>query len=187
MPHIRLPEDVPGIRSAFMFSPDTARPMLALAEVLLRGQSTLSSAEREMIATRVSRLNECHFCEASHRAAAAHHLDGGYATVDAVVADPAAAPISAKFRGLLRIADRVVLGGRHVSTADVDGARAAGATDREIHDTVLIAAAFCMFNRYVDGLATWSPDDPALYDEMGRRLAEVGYAARPPERADARS
>ena len=82
MPHIPLVDGVPGIRSAFLFSPETARPMLALAEVLLRGESTLSRAEREMIAARVSHLNACHFCEASHRAAAAHHLDGDYVLVE---------------------------------------------------------------------------------------------------------
>ncbi|HTV00145.1 MAG TPA: carboxymuconolactone decarboxylase family protein, partial [Luteitalea sp.] len=110
MPHIRLAEGVPGIRSAFQFSPGTARPMLDLAEVLLRGANSLSSAEREMIAARVSRLNACHFCEASHRAAAAHHLDGDYRVVDAVLADPDSAPIGAKFRALLNIAGRVVHG-----------------------------------------------------------------------------
>ncbi len=185
MPHIDLAEDVPGIRSAFQFSPQTARPMLELAEVLLRGENSLSSAEREMIATRVSHLNGCHFCTSSHRAAAAHHLDGDYGTVDAVRADPASAPVTPKMRALLTIADRVVAGGLQVTPDTVDAARTAGATDREIHDTVLIAAAFCMFNRYVDGLATWSPDDPALYHEMGRRLADVGYAARAPEHVDA--
>jgi AhpD family alkylhydroperoxidase len=76
MPHIRLPEGVPGIRSAFQFRPETAGPLLRLAEVLLRGPNTLTSGERELIATVVSTLNDCHFCQSSHRAAAAHHLDG---------------------------------------------------------------------------------------------------------------
>jgi uncharacterized peroxidase-related enzyme len=187
MPHIQLTDGVPGIRSAFQFSPETARPMLALAEVLLRGESTLSRAEREMIAARVSGLNGCHFCQASHRAAAAHHLGGDYTVVDAVLAAPATAPISPKFRALLDIAALVVAGGLKVSEADVAAARHEGATDRELHDTVLIAAAFCMYNRYVDGLATWSPHDEALYDEMGRRLAHIGYAARPPDRVEAGS
>ena len=180
MPHIRLADGVPGIRSAFQFRPETARPMLDLAEVLLRGANSLSSAEREMIAARVSRLNACHFCEASHRAAAAHHLQGDYGLVDAVLDDPDTAPIGEKFRALLHIAGRIVHGGLHVTTPDVAAAREAGADDREVHDTVLIAAAFCMFNRYVDGLATFTQDDEALYDEMGARLARVGYAARPP-------
>ena len=69
-------------------------------------------------------------------------------------------------------------GGRKRPPVDIERARAAGATDVEIHDTVLIAAAFCMFNRYVDGLGTWQPDDPSMYRESGRRTAELGYVNR---------
>ena len=180
MPHIALPEGVPGIRSLFQFRPETARPLLELAEVLLRGENTLSSAQREMIAARVSRLNACRFCASSHRAAAAHHQQGDYTSVDAVLADPDSAEVAPAFRALLAIAGKVALGGGHVAGADVQAARDAGASDVEIHDTVLIAAAFCMFNRYVDGLAAWTPTDPAAYDEMGTRMAQVGYAARLP-------
>jgi uncharacterized peroxidase-related enzyme len=143
--------------------------------VLLRGPSTLTCGEREMIAAFVSAGNECAFCCASHRAAAAHHLDGDYALVDAVKRDPPSAPISAKLKALLAIADRVRIDGKQVSSEDVEAARRAGATDLEVHDTVLIAAAFCMFNRYVDGLATWTPDDSVAYDQMGRRIAQEGY------------
>ena len=182
MPHIQLPPGVPGIRAAFQFRPATALPLLHLAEALLRDDNTLSRADREMIAARVSHLNGCHFCEASHRAAAAHHLGGDYTLVDAVVSAPDRAPITAAFRALLAIAGQVARGGLHVTAADVAAARDAGASDTEIHDTVLIAAAFCMFNRYVDGLATDAPSDPAAYDAMGRRMAEAGYASRPPER-----
>jgi uncharacterized peroxidase-related enzyme len=146
--------------------------------VLLRGPSTLTSGEREMIAAFVSAGNECAFCCASHRAAAAHHLDGDYALVDAVKRDPASAPISAKLKALLAIADRVRVDGKQVNEENVEAARLAGATDLEIHDTVLIAAAFCMFNRYVDGLATWTPDDSTAYEEMGRRIAKEGYLRR---------
>jgi uncharacterized peroxidase-related enzyme len=128
-----------------------------------------------MIATFVSAGNECAFCCASHRAVAAQHLGGDYALVDAVKRDPGAAPISAKLKALLAIADRVRVDAKQLSSEDVDAARRVGATDLEIHDTVLIAAAFCMFNRYVDGLATWTPDDSRAYDEMGRRIAEEGY------------
>ena len=178
MPHISLPEGLPGIVSGFAFRPETARPMRELAEVLLRGPSTLTSGEREMIAAFVSSRNDCHFCQASHSAAAAHHLDGNYATVDAVKRDYQAAPVSAKLKALLAIAAKVQQGGNHVTAGDVTRARTEGATDVEIHDTVLIAAAFCMFNRYVDGLATLTPVDPATYHEMGRRMAEDGYVQR---------
>jgi uncharacterized peroxidase-related enzyme len=175
MAHIQLPEQLPGITSAFAFRPETARPLRELAEVLLRGPNTLTSAEREMIATFVSSRNECEFCQASHRAAAAHHLDGNYDLVDAVKRDYETAAVSSKLKSLLRIANSVRKGGKQVTSAEVDRARAEGATDLEIHDTVLIAAAFCMYNRYVDGLATFTPTDPSAYDQMGQRMAKDGY------------
>ncbi|MEQ1575129.1 MAG: peroxidase-related enzyme [Vicinamibacterales bacterium] len=175
MPHIALPEDLPGITSAFAFRPATAVPMRALAEVLLRGPNTLTSGEREMIATFVSSRNDCDFCQASHRAAAAHHLEGDYDLVDAVRRDYESAPISSKLKALLAVADKVREGGKQVTSVHIERARSEGATDTEIHDTVLIAAAFCMFNRYVDGLATWTPTDPQAYHQMGERMARQGY------------
>jgi len=178
MPHIALPEGLPGIVSGFAFRPETAKPMRELAEILLRGPNTLTSGEREMIAAFVASRNDCHFCQASHSAAAAHHLDGNYALVEAVKRDYQTAPITPKLKTLLTIAGKVQTGGRHVTADDVAAARAAGATDLEIHDAVLIAAAFSMFNRYVDGLATVTPTDPDAYDEMGKRMALDGYVRR---------
>ena len=178
MPHIPLPADLPGISSAFAFRPETARPMRELVEVLLRGPHTLTSGEREMIATFVSSRNDCRFCQASHRAAAAHHLDGDYALVDAVTRDFEHAAVSPKLKTLLAIAAKVQEGGRQVTADDVARARSAGATDLEIHDAVLIAAAFCMYNRYVDGLATLTPTDADVYDRMGERMAKQGYVRR---------
>jgi uncharacterized peroxidase-related enzyme len=181
MPHIDLPADLPGITSAFAFRPETAKPMRELAETLLRGPNTLTSAEREMIASYVSAQNDCHFCHASHRAAAANHLEGDYALVDAVRLDPESAGVSPKLKALLAIAGKVARSGLEVTAADIDRARAEGATDVEIHDTVLIAAAFCMFNRYVDGLATFTPTDEDMYDMMGKRMAHQGYIPAQPE------
>jgi len=178
MPHINLPEGLPGITSGFAFRPETAKPLRELAEILLRGPSTLTSAEREMIAAFVSSRNDCRFCELSHSAAAAHHLGGTYDVVDAVKRDYLTAPVSAKLKALLAIAAKVQEGGKEVTTADIDRARQEGATDVEIHDAVLIAAAFCMFNRYVDGLATLTPTDPQAYDAMGQRMATQGYVQR---------
>jgi len=179
MPHIALPEGLPGITSGFAFRPETAGPMRELAEVLLRGPNTLTSGEREMIAAFVSSRNDCHFCQASHSAAAAHHLSGDYDIVEAVKRDYQSAPVSAKLKALLNIAGKVQQGGKNVTSADVERARAEGATDKEIHDAVLIAAAFCMFNRYVDGLATLTPTDHDAYDQMGQRMASQGYVQRP--------
>ena len=70
------------------------------------------------------------------------------------------------------------LAGNHVTTEDIERARQHGATNKEIHDTVLIAAAFCMFNRYVDGLGTWQPTDPEIYREIGKLTSQLGYAGR---------
>lgn len=175
MPHIDLPDDMPGILGPMAFSPTTARPLNELAEVLLRAPNSLTSGERELIAAFTSKLNECRFCHASHGAAAAHHLEGDDDLVDRVCRDPEAAQIPAKLKALLEIAAKVQAGGSEVGAADVERARAEGATDKEIHDTVLIAAAFCMYNRYVDGLATWAPSEREAYLEPGRLLAEEGY------------
>jgi uncharacterized peroxidase-related enzyme len=175
MAHIQLPEGLPGITAGFAFRPETARPMRALAEVLLRGPSSLTSGEREMIAAFVSTRNDCYFCQKSHRAAAAHHLDRDYELVDAVRFDYENAPVSSKLKSLLAIAAKVQQGGKQVTEQDIAKARTEGATDVEIHDTVLIAAAFCMYNRYVDGLATFTRTDQKLYDEMGYQLAHNGY------------
>ena len=163
MPHIALPEGLPGITGPLAFRPETAKPMRALAEFLLRGPNTLSSADREIIATYTSSQNDCHFCQTSHAAAAVHHLGGpselasNFALISGIKRDFESAPISAKLKALLNIAGHVQQGGKRVTTDDIARARKEGATDTEIHDTVLIAAAFCMYNRYVDGLATWAP------------------------------
>jgi uncharacterized peroxidase-related enzyme len=175
MPHIPLDPQLPGIRSLMAFRPETAVPLNALAQTLLRGPNSLTVGERELIAAVVSNGNECRFCTGSHAAAAAETLDGGKAVVDAACADIDAAPVSAKVKALLRVALAVRESGRAVTTDLIEAARAEGATDVELHDTVLIAAAFCMYNRYVDGLATVAPDDPAAYEQMGKVLAAEGY------------
>jgi uncharacterized peroxidase-related enzyme len=175
MAHIQLPEGLPGIVGPLAFSPETAKPLLELAEVLLRSPNTLTSAEREMIAAHVSYRNECDFCQLSHSAAAAAHLNGNYELVEQIKVNPEDAGVSDKLKALLTIAGKVQLGGKQVSPADVERARERGATDEEIHDTVLIAAAFCMYNRYVDGLATWQPREREAYRAMGEQLAHEGY------------
>ncbi len=174
MPHINLPQELPGISAAFAFRPETAKPMRELAHVLLHEPNSLEPGERELIATYVSSLNNCYFCQTSHGAAAACHL-GNSEIVTQVASDFTQAPISQKLKSLLVIAGKVQQGGKLVTEADVQAARALGATDIEIHDTVLIAAAFCMYNRYVDGLATWQPHDEAMYAPMGKHLAAHGY------------
>jgi uncharacterized peroxidase-related enzyme len=178
MAHIDLGVDehqFPGITGPMHYRPETAKPLNELAEVLLRGPHTLSRGERELIAAYVSGLNECVFCCSSHSAFAAAQLPEGMALVDEVRADPETAAVSDKLRALLRIATAVRDDGRKVSDDLVAGARAEGATDLEIHDTVLIAAAFCMFNRYVDGLGTLAPTEPERYAGMAQRIVNEGY------------
>jgi uncharacterized peroxidase-related enzyme len=175
MAFIDLENKMPGIMGLLAYRPETAKPLSELAEILLRGPSTLSSAEREIIASYVSHRNECHFCHCSHGAAAAHHLDGNLDLLDDIRNDFKDADISPKLRALLDIAGKVQVQGNRVTEEDVRAAKDEGATDREIHDTVLISAAFCMYNRYVDGLGTWAPEEKEAYDESGKRLAQEGY------------
>jgi uncharacterized peroxidase-related enzyme len=177
MPHISLNSDEPGIRGLFRFRPETARPLNELVEVLLRGDNTLTRGERELIAAYVSSLNECLYCSSSHAAYAAAQLPGGMALVEQVRADVGSAPVSPKLKALLGIAAATARGGQSVTGELVAAARQVGATDVEIHDTVLIAAAFCMFNRYVDGLATVAPNDPAAYSARAERIVADGYLA----------
>lgn len=176
MAHIKLPDGYPGITGGFTFRPETAKPMRELAHVLLHDPNTLTPGERELIAAFVSSRNCTTFCALSHGAAAAAHL-GGDTLVKQVQTDFASADVSPKLKALLNIAGKVQQDGKLVTTADIEAARREGATDLEIHDTVLIAAAFSMYNRYVDGLGTWQPSDPEMYAQMGRHLADEGYLA----------
>ena len=175
MPHIEVPQGVPGIRSLVMYRPETGKPLYSLAQALLRNESPLSEAERELIAAYVSSRNDCLFCTGSHAAAARYLYKDEKGIVDLVLDDYQAAPISEKLKALLSIAGKVQQDARTVGAEDVALARQHGATDRDIHDAVLIAAAFCMFNRYVDGLASFTPTDPEAYEAMGERMVEKGY------------
>jgi uncharacterized peroxidase-related enzyme len=151
-----------------------------LADALLHAPGSLPPGERELIAAYVSALNDCTFCHASHAAIAACQLHDGDAVVAAVVRDRESAPVSAKMKALLALAARVQQSGRSVRAEDIARAREQGATDVEIHDTVLIAAAFCMFNRYVDGLDAPTPTDPTSYRARAQMVADHGYAASLP-------
>jgi uncharacterized peroxidase-related enzyme len=181
MPHIALPEDMPGITAGFAFRPETAQPMRELAHILLHtsGNDGFSSGDRELVAAFVSSRNTCYFCQTSHGAAASHLNGGDAGLVDTVCQDFKTAPISDKLKALLAIAEQVQVDGKRVTTQLVEEARNHGATDLDIHDTILIAAAFCMYNRYVDGLQTWQPRNDSMYQEMGKRMAQEGYCSLP--------
>jgi uncharacterized peroxidase-related enzyme len=176
MPHIALP-NLPGIRGPMAYRPETSKPLNELVEVLMRGPSSLTPGERELIATYVSSQNDCYYCQTIHGAIAAAHLNGNEDLVRHVKHDFHSADVSPKLKALLAIAGKVQQDGKKVTSQDIEAAREQGATDLEIHDTVLIAAAFCMYNRYVDGLATWQPRDENLYRERGKMVARDGYVA----------
>jgi len=175
MPYIKVDETLPGIRSLMAFRPETAEPLGALAEILLRDTEGLSPAERELIATYVSYLNDCFYCHHSHGEIAACYLDDDRDLVNAVRRNYMEAPISEKLKSLLQIAGKVQKSGKSVLPQDIENARQQGASDRDIHDTVLIAAAFCLFNRYVDGLASVAPQDLSTYAPRARQIVENGY------------
>jgi uncharacterized peroxidase-related enzyme len=183
MAYITLPiaeelgREFPGIVGPMTFRPETAAPINELVNILLRGESTLTRGERELIATHVSWRNDCFFCQTIHGAVAAAQLGHDEKLVQSVKTDWNNAGISSKLKALLNIAGKVQLGGKHVTEDDVAQARRHGATDLEIHDTVLIAAVFCMCNRYVDGLNTWAPQDMNLYRNNAAQIVERGYTA----------
>ena len=164
------------MRALQTYRPEAAGPLNRLANVLLRGTETFPAAERELIGTFVSSRNDCYYCQTIHGAVAACHLGGNEDLVQQVKSDPETAPVSERLKALLAIAAKVQQGGKAVTQAEIERARQAGASEFDIHDTVLIAAAFCMFNRYVDGLASWAPSDPEFYRERGAYLARNGYS-----------
>ncbi len=175
MPHIDVDKNLPGIRQLMAFSPETAEPMGTLANLMLRTNEGLSMAEREMIATYVSYLNDCFYCQQSHGAIVTCYLDDNNKLIEQVKKDFTIADISDKLKALLTIAGSVQKGGRHVTEEQIKKAKEEGATDKDIHDTVLIAALFCMFNRYVDGLASNTPTDLSSYPLRAKQIAEHGY------------
>jgi len=181
MAHIQLnDENLPGIIGLLHYSPQTAKPLNELAEVLLVEDSTLTRAERELIASSVSHWNDCHFCHTSHGAAAAALMEQPVSLLTDIKNGLQQTEVSPKMRALLDIAKQVQKGGKHVTTSHIEKAREEGATDKEIHDAVLIAAAFCMYNRYVDGLATWAPEEDQAFMPIGEMLAQNGYTASTP-------
>jgi uncharacterized peroxidase-related enzyme len=175
MPHINVNENLPGIRALLAFSPETAEPIGVLAENLLRTSDSLTMADRELIGMYVSHLNHCFYCDHSHGEIAICHLHGDRALVDAVRFNYEEAAISDKLKSLFQIAGKVQQGGKFVLPEDIENARKHGTTDHDIHDTVLIAAAFCMMNRYVDGLDAVTPSDMSSYPLRARQIVEKGY------------
>jgi uncharacterized peroxidase-related enzyme len=179
MTYIKTDIQKPGIVELLFYKGPTGKALSKLAQTLLHGPSPLSQGERELIASYVSNLNNCEFCHESHSASANFHFNDNGKIVNVVKSDPGKAPISEKMKALLSIAAKVQKGGREVTPENIEAARQEGASDEEIHDTVLIAAAFCMYNRYVDGLGTNLPGLKSDYLDMGKRMATKGYKYPP--------
>lgn len=178
MPYIPLEEHLPGITGLLEYSKGTAKPIRELTQILMRGPSSLTEGERELIATLVSHGNQCRFCTSAH-AAAADLLLGQNDTSEKVKQDIASSPVTEKMKALLTIANQVRQSGKSVTHESIQKAKDTGATDIEIHDTVLIAALFCLYNRYVDGLSTITPEQPEFYQGMASRLVNNGYNRLP--------
>ena len=177
MAYIDLQNDLPGIRGPMAYSTATGEALNELAEILLHDENnTLTRGEREMIGAYVSAQNDCFFCQNVHGAMAQHYFECDTQFIDDIKTDHLSALISEKLKALLSIAGSVQKSGKAVTTEQINHAKNLGATDKEIHDTVLIAAAFCMFNRYVDGLNTWAPQDRQVYIDRAKMRAEEGYA-----------
>jgi len=176
MPHITVPEGLPGIRGPLALRPDIAKPLSGLAEVLMRSENSLSHGERELIGTYVSSLNECFFCTHAHGGVAQHYLQCDTSFIDGVKKDYQSTTLSEKMKSLLSIAASVQKGGKSVTSKQIENAKSIGITDMEIHDTVLIASMFCMFNLYVDGLNTWAPQDTDFYINRAKQIADTGYS-----------
>lgn len=178
MPFISVEQHLPGITGLLEYRKDSAQPIRELTQLLLRGPSSLTQGERELIATIVSHRNGCRFCTSAHTAAV-DMLLGERETCEIVKEDIEKAPVSEKMKALLTIASQVQQSGKHVTDVSIARAKNAGATDLEIHDTVLIAALFCLYNRYVDGLSTFTPSDPAFYERLAERIVNHGYTRLP--------
>lgn len=178
MAYINTGVNQPGIVELLFYKGSTGKALSNLAHALLHGPSGLTRGERELIASYVSKLNDCEFCHHSHSASANVHLGDNGKTVGCLIDDIASSPVSDKLKALLNIAGKVQQSGKAVSKQDIEAAKRIGASDEDIHDTVLIAAAFCMYNRYVDGLGT-TPAASDEYPDMGKRLAKKGYKYPP--------
>jgi uncharacterized peroxidase-related enzyme len=185
MPHISLPPNQPGMVALGSYRPDVYSRLASLADLLLQQQSpssTLSPGDRELIASYVSSLNHCNYCHMIHGAVAAAHLQSSKLVGD-VKCNLEGSEASPKMKALLRIAGMVQRSGRDVTAEAVESAKRDGASEMDVHDTVLIAACFCMFNRYVDGLATEMPGDVGAFLGRGPMIAQKGYQAMaPPEK-----
>ncbi len=178
--------DAPGIRAAIRLTPGLGVHLLGLADELLVNDfpgATLVRAEREMIATAVSAANDCFYCMDSHGAFASALLERSGAIellpqVDAIKLGTFDG-LDAKMRALIHVAQTVQRAPRELTADDTGAALAAGATDGDVQLAVLIAAAFSMYNRMVDGFRAKTPPSADVYRARASEIAANGYGDRP--------
>lgn len=172
MSHIDLSkQEGHGIQKLFSFSPKSAKPLLDLTQTILVEEGSLPRWFREVIASFVSDQNECQFCFMSHQSVAFALLDEKEIQKEV--------ERNVMWQNLILIAQSVTKKDRRMlpeMDTLINIAKESGATDQQIHDTVLIASAFNMYNRYVDGMGlSDSVQDEKIFKGMGKRLAEHGY------------
>jgi uncharacterized peroxidase-related enzyme len=176
-----LPAGIPGIIAAMRLSPALGAHLRGLANALLVEAwpgSTLTRGERELIATATSAANDCFYCMDSHGAFACELLgkaDGVRAMIDGIKAG--GGPSDPKLDALISIARSVQKSARGVTRGEIEYAKAAGASDADTQLAVLIASAFCMYNRMVDGLRAPTPPSAKAYTARAVQIAEHGYDA----------
>jgi uncharacterized peroxidase-related enzyme len=178
--------DAPGIRAAIGLTPKLGTHLLGLADALLVDDypgATIERAEREMIAEAVSAANDCFFCMDSHGAHAGALLEKegnaqALPLLDAIKVGEFDA-FSPKMRALIKVARTVGRAPLELSSGDVAAALNAGASDADVQLAVVIAAAFSMYNRMVDGLRARTSPDIEVYRPRAAQIAEFGYSARP--------
>ena len=177
MAHVTLNSDLPGITGLLNTWPLPGEPIRDLTQYILRGENSLSEGERELIASMVCVGNSCQFCSNAHIAAAARYI-GSKETVNAILQQPFGGEVDNRIAHLLEISGAVGISGSLVTESMIESAKQAGATDLEIHDTIMIAALFSFYNRYVDGLATDLPENESYYEMLADRLTTSGYVRK---------
>ena len=167
-----LPEDA-VLLDVFKAYPDTSRPLIDYHEALLRGPSSLSVAERELIAAFVSGLNGCSYCTGVHEATA-RAFDVDAETLAGLLADVDESQVDDRLKPILRYVRKLTLTPSRITDSDAEAVFAAGWDDRALHDAVSVCALFNLMNRLVEGLGITA--DQSYFDLAASRLSEHGYA-----------
>jgi uncharacterized peroxidase-related enzyme len=169
-----LPEDA-TTKQIFAAHPEIYSHWVRVSEAILRGPSSLTPAQRELIGAYMSSLNSCQYCYGGHRAAA--ELFGiAPEAIDGLIQDLATAPIDNKLRPVLAFVKKLTLTPTRMTQADADAVFAAGWNEAALHSAIAVWCLFNFMNRLVDGHGTEA--DQASFTERGRKHVEMGYVAQ---------